>query len=139
MNDCPEDNGFGVALKAVIMHEGKFLILLRSRLSKGEAGYWELPGGRMMLGESFVSALKREVFEETGLKVTLLKPLTIFDAKRDIDTQVIGITFLCKLGNSPDRLKLSEEHLEAHWIKYEELNKYKIFNEMKKESEGWSF
>jgi 8-oxo-dGTP diphosphatase len=131
------DKGFGIALKAVILNDGKFLILLRSRPSKGEPGYWELPGGRMMLGETYQAALKREIFEETGLNASLIAPLTVFDAKRDHDTQVVGITFLCKLNGDHKVITLSHEHLEGRWITLDELERYKIFPVMKREAAQW--
>lgn len=40
---------------------------------------WALPGGKVKEGESLATALKREVSEETGLHVTRMSPLAIFD------------------------------------------------------------
>lgn len=37
---------------------------------------WTLPGGKVNRGESLVKALKREVYEETGLRVHIGSPTT---------------------------------------------------------------
>ena len=39
--------------------------------------YWTLPGGGVNVGETFEQAVIREVKEETGLDVTVSKPLFI--------------------------------------------------------------
>lgn len=41
---------------------------------------WSLPKGRVEAGESYLTAAKREIYEETGLtKITLIKELGIYE------------------------------------------------------------
>lgn len=129
--------GFGIALRAAIFHQGKILLLLRSRPSKGEDGFWELPGGRMNLGECYEEAVKREVYEETGLKIRVLRPLNVFDAKRDIDTQVVGITFLCNLESDDMEVLLSDEHLDSEWVSFDRISTMKVIPGLNKEAARW--
>jgi ADP-ribose pyrophosphatase YjhB (NUDIX family) len=58
----------------------------RILLVRQASGYkfWTLPGGKVKRGESLVRALKREVREETGLRVEVLALLGVFD-RRDKD------------------------------------------------------
>ncbi len=130
--------GFGVALRAAIMWEGRILLLLRSRPSKGEAGFWELPGGRMNLGECYEEAVKREVYEETGLKISVVRPLTVYDSKRDTDTQVIGIIFLCSIENPDAGINLSDEHLDARWVALEDISSMKVIPGLAREAQLWT-
>lgn len=51
--------------------DDRCLMLKRSMSSKGNPGKWDLPGGKIDAGESFDGALLREVFEETGLTISI--------------------------------------------------------------------
>ena len=68
-----------IATKAVIVHEGKILIL-REAGSYAEGtnmGRYDFPGGRLKPGEHFSQALGREVVEETGLSVQIGNPIAV--------------------------------------------------------------
>jgi len=57
------------SVKAVLfMNDGTIVLL------KNEKG-WDLPGGHMREGETKVQALKREVFEETGIQINNINNL----------------------------------------------------------------
>ncbi|MFM8269703.1 MAG: NUDIX domain-containing protein [Pseudomonadota bacterium] len=56
------------AANAAILKNGKILLTRRSAQIR-EGGKWCLPGGHVELGEKWVTAMTREVFEETGLIV----------------------------------------------------------------------
>jgi ADP-ribose pyrophosphatase YjhB (NUDIX family) len=87
------------------MMDGK-LLLVRHR--RGDETYHLLPGGGVESGETIEGALSREVEEETGLRIQLVKPLFISDT---IDPaggrHVVNITFLVeriggRLGAHPE-------------------------------------
>lgn len=61
-----------VAVGAVVLDEsvpGEKRILLVRRARPPMAGQWSLPGGRLEFGERIDEAVRREVFEESGLVV----------------------------------------------------------------------
>jgi A/G-specific adenine glycosylase len=62
------------AVVAVIERDGRFLI--QQRADKGLlAGLWEFPGGKVEPGESLAAALRREVREEVGVEVRIIRRL----------------------------------------------------------------
>ena len=52
-----------------IIHNSKKEVLFVKQKSGPFAGSWLLPGGSIDFGEDSVSAVKREVLEETGIKI----------------------------------------------------------------------
>ena len=65
-----------IATKALIINEKSEILILREASSYEEGvrgGRYQLPGGRLNPGEAFLDGLKREVNEETGLKIDIGK------------------------------------------------------------------
>lgn len=60
----------------IIEHEGKFL--LGKRAIDPMKGKWSIPAGFMENGETVEQAAVREVLEETGARVDVLSPYSIF-------------------------------------------------------------
>lgn len=70
-----ENNKVGVGIGVLILKDGKILLGKRHEdpekahsLLKG-AGTWTMPGGKLRFGETFEEGAKREVMEETGIKL----------------------------------------------------------------------
>jgi ADP-ribose pyrophosphatase YjhB (NUDIX family) len=71
-----------VRVSAILRWQGRILLL---RHEKAEGEVWLLPGGGVRLGENLVRALRRELWEETGLfpegvEVPLEGPVAIVDS-----------------------------------------------------------
>ena len=118
------DRKFFVAVKALLFDQDKFLLVKRSDKARGEHHHWELPGGRLEFGESQEEALARELLEETGLSAQIVCPLQTWRFFREEDTQIVGITFLCK--TATNTVRLSEEHEAYAWITRDELKGYDL-------------
>ena len=63
------------AAKAFTIRDGKLLIVKREPKNVQTPGIWEIPGGRLEIGEDPVEGLKREMLEETGLEVEVVQKL----------------------------------------------------------------
>lgn len=57
-----------------LVHDDKGQILMGRRRRGAAQGRLVMPGGGVELGESLARALRREVYEETGLKVMIKDP-----------------------------------------------------------------
>ena len=96
--------------KVVIMWKNKCLFL--SRVDKKG---WELPGGHLNVGETFTQGAKREVEEETGMRLTKFKTLIkqndfrLFQARPKII-----------------KVHLSDEHIDYKWVGVREICKLKL-------------
>jgi 8-oxo-dGTP diphosphatase len=117
------------ATKALIMHEGKALILREStKYADGaNAGKYDVPGGRVEPGQRFDDSLRREILEETGLHAEIIKPVHVDEWRPVVkgeQWQIVGVYFLCSAkGNE---VKLGQDHDHYEWINPEDAEKYNL-------------
>ena len=111
MEEC-----FHLGVKALIPnHEGKLLLLQSDDKS------WDIPGGRIHKNESLEAALRREVYEETGLNTIsrivffklALSSRRIFTPSGNVG--LILATHLCHC-RDVNQIQLSDEHISFGWF-----------------------
>ena len=116
-----KEGKFNIAMGAIIEHKktGNILLIKRSEKKDFAPGIWEYPIGRLKQFEDPINGLKREIKEETGLNVKVIKPLCVFHiftrTKNNSTDELIGISYWC-VSNS-DKIKLSSEHTDYKWLK----------------------
>jgi 8-oxo-dGTP diphosphatase len=110
---------FTVAVAYVIERSGTVLVMRRSRFKDHGAGQWETGSGRLEYGETPEQALHREVLEETGLRVEIVRPVDTFHFYRGANREeTVGITFWCRyIGGD---VAPSEEHDRVSWVRFQE-------------------
>jgi ADP-ribose pyrophosphatase YjhB (NUDIX family) len=76
-----------VRVTGVLIHGGKILLVQQALESRP----WSLPGGKLEPGETIAEGMIREMREETGLEVRLVRQLYVCDKPEDC---IIHMTFL---------------------------------------------
>ncbi len=105
---------FRIAVKSFIINKDKDLLLIKRRTNDVHAaGVWEIPGGRLNLGEDPLEGLKRETKEETGLEIEILNIINVNHFMRQDGQKITMLIFLCK--PLSDLVTLSEEHTDFIW------------------------
>jgi len=103
---------------ALIERDGRYLALERGQ--EPYRGRWELPGGFVEAGESPAKAVKREIFEETGLRVDALSIIGAYTSRYGDDGKwTVDVAFHCRA--SSGELSLSAESSGAAWVTIEQM------------------
>jgi len=110
-------SNFRIAAKSFVIKDGKLLVLKRVSDDVQKPNIWEIPGGRLELGEDPREGIKRETKEETGIDVEVLHPINVRHFVRDDGQTITMLIFLCKALH--DNVKISEEHSDFDWIELE--------------------
>ena len=110
---------FALSIKVVIRDEaGRCLVLKRSAGSRGNAGRWDFPGGKVDPGETFDAALLREVAEETGLTISLRRVLGAAES----ESPTRKIAYLVMEGRlESGEVRLSGEHDDFAWVSPQDM------------------
>ena len=121
-----KDSSITVAGIIVFSNRG---ILLQKRSGVTYRGFWGLPGGHVEPDESIKDALIREVKEEVGLEVTIVKKLGVYHEKgrsRGVRYDYMANCFLAKPISGKIQPQL-EEVSEARIFGFKEIPKRLAF------------
>lgn len=144
-----------VNARAIVIQEvnNELQLLIQKRNKQGEPECYELPGGRIEEYELITDALKREVYEETGLIVTeienqdtqiitqndkssfsiqCIKPFASYQTiQGPVDS--FGVYFICKARGTI--LSQGDDTQDIHWASMNEINtlfNHNMFSEIDK-------
>jgi 8-oxo-dGTP pyrophosphatase MutT (NUDIX family) len=96
--------------KVIILWRDRFLVLERI-----DGDGWELPGGHLNEGEKFAAGAKREVYEETKIKISKLKVIL---KQKEFRLYTATPKIL--------KVKLSNEHTAYKWVNKRQFLKLKL-------------
>src|SRR3990167_6378137 len=87
---------FRPSVYGIILHEEKILLC-----NTRSTGKWHLPGGGVDIGETLEIALRREVFEECGVEISIdrfvhFEERFFYYNPSDIAWQIYAFVYLCK-------------------------------------------
>ena len=105
---------------ALIVNPEGSALLLRRHPGKQGGDKWGLPGGKLEQGESPVEAIKREIYEETGIE--LRNPREIATHKIVMPHGTVSmITFRQDLADTPEIKTNPGEHIDSLWVHPSEI------------------
>jgi 8-oxo-dGTP pyrophosphatase MutT (NUDIX family) len=97
---------FPVSVKGVVIRDGRVLLL------RNERDEWELPGGKLELGEDPAGCVAREITEEVGWPITTGPILDAWQYHIHDGVDVLIVTYGCYT-NSDSAPVASDEHKEV--------------------------
>lgn len=119
---------FYIAADALVEKDGEYLMIKEGKERCRDT--WNIPGGAVEHGENPVEAVKREVFEETGLEVTEIKGLLgVVEGRATNDQHPIFVfVFSCEVEDREPDPEFDEEILEACFMTEKEIRNCTLRN-----------
>jgi ADP-ribose pyrophosphatase len=116
-----------VAVGACVFKDGR--VLLVRRANPPAQGLWAIPGGRVELGETLAEAARREIREETGVRIAPGEAVYTFDViERDAQGRIrfhyVIVDLLAQyLGGRP---RPGSDAAEVRWVSPAELSRMDV-------------
>lgn len=109
-----------VKVVAAVIQKGNKILISSRPNGKYGAGAWEFPGGKLELGESVATALRRELFEE--LNITEVNVLdTIFMHNYVYPDMNVHLQFVRCILTDESQLKACENQ-EFKWVERSKIH-----------------
>lgn len=91
---------------------------------------WGIPGGKIKFGETSEAALRREILEETALKVRDIRFVLVQDCIHSKefyrDAHFVLLNYTCRAAAKNPRVTLNDEGREFRWLKLADAKKLKL-------------
>lgn len=124
----PGRNYIGLGVGAVILNEkGKILLMKRSKklaYHRTTIGLWSIPGGEVEFGEMVTEAVRREVKEELGVEIELIRLIGHWDQilpKSKVHWH--SVTFLSKILDGKPKLLEPNKFDKLKWFPIDKIPK----------------
>jgi len=130
-----------VAITAIVVKDGKYLITRRSLNKKRFPGKWTVPGGKLEVKDYInlpketehywynilEKVLKREVLEEAGIEIKNIVYVTSLATIHTDGSPSLVIS--CMAEHDSGEIRLQEEENDRHaWVSLEEAKKYDLLD-----------
>ena len=130
-----------VAVTAIIIKDGKFLITRRAKNKKRFPAKWTVPGGKLETNDYanwprdteyywynvLERVLRREVMEETGLEIKNIEYVTSLATIHDDGNPSLVIS--CKADYVSGQVMLQQGETDKYaWVSLEEARKYDLLD-----------
>ena len=117
----PGKNFIGVGVGAVILNDvGEILLLLRKK--EPEKGTWSIPGGKVEFFEELEETIMREVGEELGVSIKLIKLLGVTDhILKSEGSHWVAPTYLAQIVSGSPKNMEPDKHADFKWFSLDKL------------------
>jgi 8-oxo-dGTP diphosphatase len=96
----------------ILVENGKILLVLRG--SEPFKGQWAVPGGRIEDNETAEECARREMKEETGLDIEIMRLIGVYsDPKRDPRGIIVAAYLVRRIGG---QARGGDDAAEARWF-----------------------
>jgi 8-oxo-dGTP pyrophosphatase MutT (NUDIX family) len=102
-----------VSVAAIIVDDAGRVLVTQRR----DNGKWEPPGGVLELGESIVDGVRREVLEETGLRI---EPDRLTGAYKNMSRAIVALVFRAHVTGGA-LAAMTDEAARTAWLTPEEV------------------
>jgi ADP-ribose pyrophosphatase YjhB (NUDIX family) len=115
--------------------DGRILVIRRGH--PPSEGLWSIPGGRVEPGETLEQAARREVAEETGLKVTIGPLLGRTDLPTETDAVYDVSDFAATADDDPDTIIAGDDASAVRWVTRAEFDTLDVTPSLPPAFEAW--
>ncbi len=118
-----------IGVGAVIWHGEQVLLVQRGK--EPDIGTWSLPGGAQELGETLEQAVRREVFEETGIEISqpmLVDTVDLISPAKDgaIEYHYTLVDFTADAVGGD--MRAGDDAADVKWVNTNQLAPYKLWH-----------
>jgi 8-oxo-dGTP diphosphatase len=128
----------GVGVGAIIQDDvGRVFLAKRGREVRNESGKWEFPGGAVEFNETLAQALVREIREEYGFSVSVLRLLDVVDHILPFEKQHwVSPTFLCAVASGTPAIQEPHKCDAIGWFTLDKIPEQELTLASKKSLES---
>ena len=110
----------------IIRNDSKDVFIAKRQKNQFMSDFWELPGGKVESNEDHDDALKRELFEETGIKVKKCSLTQIIKQKYPDKMINLSVYMIDEYSGIP----LGQEGQEYSWCSIDDFANFKLLPTM---------
>jgi 8-oxo-dGTP diphosphatase len=100
----------------VVRDDGRVLVIQRR-----DNGHWEPPGGMLELEETFDEGVRREVAEETGVRVEVER---LTGAYKNLERGIVALVFRCRPAGG--EAIATDESRRVAWLTPDEVRRHML-------------
>lgn len=121
-----------VVAKAIVVNDGKILLLRRSETDERRPLEWDVPGGHTDPGEFIEEAVVRETMEEAGLTIDPKQLKLVYTMTEPAKEGLSGNWLFFVAPTNQTDVKISNEHVEYAWVELEKALEYITYDRQNK-------